>query len=85
MEIAKTWQGNPDRGELFIFDGTRLVQVRVIAEPHMTTCRRWRTMTKDEVTAQGCPHLSDGIEFFTYHIRGDDDESIFDAITAPRA
>lgn len=85
IEIVKSWAGNPERAELFIFDGVHLVQVLAITEPYVNASKDWRTMTKPDVVAIDNLHLSDGVDFFTYYIKGETDDSIIDAITAPRA
>lgn len=82
IEIVKTWRANPDNALLYVFRGNVLAEVRIIREPYISKAKAWRTMTKEEVIAYDNPHLSGGIDIFEYHIRGNDEESIFDSLTA---
>ena len=79
-EILRVWQGNPHRAVLFVFCNGIHTRMLNVMEPHISTGKKWRRMSKEEVMEYECPALSSGVEFLTYHIKGERDESITDCI-----
>jgi hypothetical protein len=80
VEIMRVWQGNSFQAVLYVFRNGIHERMLNVTEPHISIGKKWRQMTEEEVMEYECPALSSGAKFFTYHIKGETDESVKDCI-----